>query len=141
MTSSPRRIAAIALAVVLIIGVGFAIISSVGSSLGPAPVTLTGLIGSEKAPFFADDRVNAALKRGGFIVKVSTAGSRQIAEADLSKDDFAFPAGRPGRREDPDRPSGLAGVRAVLHADGDRHLEADRRPPRRRPASSTRRPA
>jgi len=95
MTSSPRRIAAIVLAVILIVGVGFGIISSIQSSLGPAPVTLVGLIGSEKAPFFADDRVNAALKRGGFIVKVSTAGSRQIAEADLSKDDFAFPAGAP----------------------------------------------
>lgn len=95
MTSSPRRIAAIALALVLIVGVGFGIVSSIQSSLGPAPVTLVGLIGSEKAPFFADDRVNAALKRGGFIVKVSTAGSRQIAAADLSKDDFAFPAGAP----------------------------------------------
>ncbi len=95
MSSSPRRIAAIALAVVLIIAVGFAIVSSVQNNLGPAPVTLTGLIGSEKAPFFADERVNAALKRGGFIVKVSTAGSRQIAGADLSTDDFAFPAGVP----------------------------------------------
>jgi hypothetical protein len=95
MTSSPRRIAAIALAIVLIVGVGFGIVSSIQSSLGPAPITLVGLIGSEKAPFFADDRVNAALKRGGFIVKVSTAGSRQIAAADLSKDDFAFPAGAP----------------------------------------------
>ncbi len=50
MTSSPRRIAAIGLAVILIIGVGIGIISSVRSSLGPAPVTLTGVIGSEKAP-------------------------------------------------------------------------------------------
>jgi len=95
MTSSPRRIAAIALAVLLIIGVGFGIVSSIQSNLGPAPVSLVGLIGSEKGPFFADDRVNAALKRGGFIVKVSTAGSRQIAGTDLGKDDFAFPAGAP----------------------------------------------
>ena len=95
MTSSPRRIAAIVLALVLIVGVGFGIVSSIQGSLGPAPITLVGLIGSEKGPFFADDRVNAALKRGGFIVKVSTAGSRQIAGADLSKDDFAFPAGAP----------------------------------------------
>jgi len=35
-------------------------------------------------------QVIAALKRGGVIVSVSTAGSRQIAGADLSKQDFAF---------------------------------------------------
>ena len=38
---------------------------------------------------------SAALKRGGFDVTVRTAGSRQIAGADLSKQDFAFPAGVP----------------------------------------------
>jgi hypothetical protein len=95
MTSNPRRLGAIGLAIVLILGVGYGIVSSVKSSLGPAAVNLTGLIGSEKAPFFADARVAAALKRGGFVVTVSTAGSRQIAQADLSGKDFAFPAGVP----------------------------------------------
>ena len=105
MTQSPRRIAAIGLAVLLILGVGYGILSSARDALGPAPVSLHGLIGSEKDPFFKDPQVAAALKRGGFIVSVSTAGSRQIAGADLSKEDFAFPAGVPAaekiRRDHP----------------------------------------
>jgi hypothetical protein len=92
---SPRRLAAIGLAVLLIIGVGYGIISSARDALGPDAVTVSGLIGSEKAPFFGDARVIAALKRGGFVVTTSTAGSRQIAGADLSQQDFAFPAGVP----------------------------------------------
>ena len=95
MTSNPRRLAAIGLAILLILGVGYGIIGSVRSSLGPAAVNLTGVIGSEKAAFFADPRVMAALKRGGFVVSVTTAGSRQIAQANLSGKDFAFPAGAP----------------------------------------------
>ena len=100
MELMPRRIAAIALAVVLIVGVGIGIATSVhagGSAPSPTNqvVTLQGLIGSEKAPFFADQRVKDALLKGGFIVNVQTAGSRQIAQADLSKQDFAFPAGIP----------------------------------------------
>jgi hypothetical protein len=95
MSQSPRRLAAIGLAIILIIGVGYGILSSARQALGPGAVTLHGLIGSEKAAFFADPRVVSALKRGGFVVNVSTAGSRQIALADLSKQDFAFPAGVP----------------------------------------------
>jgi hypothetical protein len=95
MTADPRRIAAIGLAVLLIVGVGYGILSSARNALGPAPVALHGLIGSEKDPFFKDPRVIAALKRGGFNVAVSTAGSRQIAGADLSREDFGFPAGVP----------------------------------------------
>jgi hypothetical protein len=99
MTQDPRRLAAIGLAILLILGVGYGIISSARESLGPGAVTLHGLIGSEKAPFFQDPRVIAALKRGGFIVNVSTAGSRQIAESDLSKEAFAFPAGVPAAQK------------------------------------------
>ncbi len=95
MTQSPRRIAAVGLAVLLIIGVGYGILSSARDTLAPGSATLHGLIGSEKDPFFKDVRVIAALKRGGFTVSVSTAGSRQIAGADLSKEAFAFPAGVP----------------------------------------------
>jgi hypothetical protein len=95
MTQNPRRLAAIGLAIVLIVGVGYGILSSARDALGPSPVTLHGLIGSEKDPFFKDPQVVSALKRGGFVVNVSTAGSRQIAGADLSKEDFAFPAGVP----------------------------------------------
>jgi hypothetical protein len=95
VNQSPRRLAAIGLAILLIIGVGYAIVSSASSALGPAAVAVQGLIGSEKAPFFADPHVVAALHRGGFEVTTATAGSRQIAGADLSRQDFAFPAGVP----------------------------------------------
>jgi hypothetical protein len=92
---SPRRLAAIGLAILLIVGVSYAIFSSARQALGPGAVAVQGLIGSEKAPFFADPGVVAALHRGGFDVTTVTAGSRQIADADLSKQDFAFPAGIP----------------------------------------------
>jgi hypothetical protein len=95
MNQSPRRLAAVGLAILLIIGVGYGIFSSAREALGPGAVTLHGLIGSEKDPFFHDQRVVSALKRGGFVVEVSTAGSRQIANRDLSDQDFAFPAGVP----------------------------------------------
>jgi hypothetical protein len=95
MNQSPRRLVAVGLAILLIIGVGYGIISSARDALGPAAVNLKGLIGSEKDPFFKDQRVIAALKRGGFVVQVSTAGSRQIASRDLTGIDFAFPAGVP----------------------------------------------
>jgi len=95
MNQSPRRLVAIGLAVLLIFGVGFAVYSSARQALGPEAVQVQGLIGSEKAPFFADPRVVKALERGGFIVNVRTAGSRQIANADLSEQGFVFPAGVP----------------------------------------------
>lgn len=95
MNRNPRRLAALALAILLIVGVGYGILNSAKDALGPAAVSVRGLIGSEKDPFFKDARVVAALKRGGFVVSVSTAGSRQIAGSDLSSQDFAFPAGVP----------------------------------------------
>ena len=95
MTQDPRRIAAVGLAILLILGVGYGIVSSARDALGPGTTAVHGLIGSEKAPFFSDPRVIAALKRGGFDVTVGTAGSRQIASRDLSAEDFAFPAGVP----------------------------------------------
>lgn len=58
--------------------------------------SVTGLVGSEKAPFFEDTRVQKALRRHGLEVTVQKAGSREIATSfDLSQYDFAFPAGAP----------------------------------------------
>jgi hypothetical protein len=106
MSQSPRRLAAIGLAILLILGVGYGILSSAREALGPPAVALHGLIGSEKDPFFKDPQVVAALKRGGFNVSVNTAGSRQIAGADLSKEAFAFPAGAPAAQKiNADHPS------------------------------------
>ena len=95
MNQGPRRIAAVGLAILLIAGVAYGIFSSARDALGPGATTLRGLIGSEKDPFFKDTRVIGALKRGGFVLQVSTAGSRQIASRDLAGIDFAFPAGVP----------------------------------------------
>jgi hypothetical protein len=47
MTLNPRRIAAAGLAVLLIIGVAYGIISSARDALGPSAVGVHGLIGSE----------------------------------------------------------------------------------------------
>ncbi len=95
MSDGLRRILALGLAAILVIGVIYGIATSVAGQLGSGPTQLHGLIGSEKGPFFADQRVIAAFKRGGFTVDVATAGSRQLAGMDLSKQDFVFPAGVP----------------------------------------------
>jgi hypothetical protein len=63
---------------------------------GSGAAAVTGLVGSEKAAFFADPRVQAAFAKDGYTVTVETAGSREIAtHPKLKKVDFAFPAGEP----------------------------------------------
>ncbi|UBV44676.1 hypothetical protein LAJ19_16050 (plasmid) [Deinococcus taeanensis] len=65
----------------------------------PRITVLKGLIGSEKADFFADPAVKAALKKRGLTVTVETAGSRDIAARTLSGYDFAFPSGSAAARQ------------------------------------------
>ena len=93
------RTLGIGLAAVLAIGVLAAIVISYSQSHTPAStktVTVRGVIGSEKLPFFQDQDVINEFRAHGFDVQVDTAGSRQIATSvDLSKYDFAFPAGQP----------------------------------------------
>jgi hypothetical protein len=75
-----------------------------GSSHGTT--TVHGVIGSEKAAFFADPVVQKALAHDGLKVEVDQAGSRQIATSiDLDEYDFAFPSLLPSRSP-PYRPSG-----------------------------------
>jgi hypothetical protein len=95
LNADPRRFIALILAVVLIVGVVIAVGSQVVGRLAPTATPVAGLIGSEKLPFFQDQHVIDAMKQGGFVASVQTAGSRQIANADLSAKDFAFPAGVP----------------------------------------------
>lgn len=92
-----KRLLGPLLLAVLILGVGAAIFLSVRSQISlKQVVTVHGLIGSEKEPFFRDPRVIKALRDGGFDVQYEKAGSRTIAtKYDLSKYDFAFPAGVP----------------------------------------------
>jgi hypothetical protein len=93
------RILGIGLAVVLAVGVLAAIVISYTQGHTPASTKTTvvrGVIGSEKLPFFQDPAVIAEFRARGYDVQVDTAGSRQIATTiDLSKYDFAFPAGQP----------------------------------------------
>src|SRR5262245_63868892 len=92
-----KRILGPLLLVLLIAGVGWGIWRSVGDSLRHRNVTpVHGLVGSEKSPYLTDPRVLAILRRHGLDVQVEKAGSREMAaRTDLSKYDFAFPAGAP----------------------------------------------
>jgi hypothetical protein len=94
-----RRFFSLLLAVALLAGVSYAVYISVRQRGGGAAgdvATVRGLIGSEKAPFFADPEVVAAFAANGLRVQVDTAGSREIATAQrLGEYDFGFPAGVP----------------------------------------------
>lgn len=93
-----RRLVGQILAAVLVVGVIVAIVVSRDDDGSGSTDTITvhGVIGSEKKPFFEDPRVTAEFRRKGFRVVVDTAGSRQIATSvDLADYDFAFPAGAP----------------------------------------------
>jgi hypothetical protein len=93
------RVLGIGLAVVLAVGVLAAIVISYTQSHSTPSarlVAVRGVIGSEKQPFFQDPAVIAEFHAQGYDVTVDTAGSRQIATTvDLTKYDFAFPAGQP----------------------------------------------
>jgi hypothetical protein len=91
-----RRTLSIVVAVILGLAVITTVVIAVHGSSKKKLVLVRGVIGSEKKPFFDDPRVQRALAKHGFEVQVDTAGSRAIATTvDLSKYDFAFPAGTP----------------------------------------------
>jgi hypothetical protein len=94
-----RRTISFAVAGVLaVVVVATIIVTASGGGSGGSRklVTVRGVIGSEKKPFFDDKRVKTAFEKAGLDVHVDTAGSRQIATSvDLSRYDFAFPAGTP----------------------------------------------
>jgi hypothetical protein len=78
-----RRALSLLLAALLAVGVGTALVASVGERLGagdpPPPTTVRGVVGSEKQPFFRDPAVVAAFAGHGLAVRVDPAGSREIA--------------------------------------------------------------
>ena len=92
-----RRTVSIVVAAVLAIVVVVTIIVAAGGGSSKKNLTIVrGAIGSEKQPFFDDPAVKKEFAAHGFDVQVDTAGSRAIAKSfDLSKYDFAFPAGAP----------------------------------------------
>lgn len=82
--------------------------AAVGHVIGRRADTreLAGLIGSEKAGFFADPAVKEALAGHGIRLRLDPAGSRRMADMDLGGYDFAFPGSTPAAAE-------IAGRRAV----------------------------
>ena len=94
-----NRVLGLSLAALLAVGVLIAIVASYALRHPAASVplvTVRGVIGSEKQPYFQDPAVIKVFRDHGYTVQVDVAGSRQIATAvDLSKYDFAFPAGVP----------------------------------------------
>lgn len=89
-----RRILGIALAVLLIGGVVYAVVAGRGGqgSSSTATKTVHGVIGSEKAEFFDDPDVVKALADRGWKVQTETSGSWAMDELPLKDYDFAFPS-------------------------------------------------
>ena len=94
-----RRIAAIAVAVLLAAGIAVAIAISSGATKHKT-VVVSGLSGSEKIPYLTDPRVRKRLRDLGIDLQVLPAGSREIAtKYNLKQYDFAFPAGVPAAEQ------------------------------------------
>ncbi|MGC5563003.1 hypothetical protein ACPYPG_09180 [Streptomyces sp. FR-108] len=88
-----RRIIAIVLAVFLIGGVAAAVVAGrEDQDSSTATKTVQGVIGSEKAEFFADPDVVKALAARGYTVETETSGSWAMEGLDLKGYDFAFPS-------------------------------------------------
>lgn len=95
-----RRLAGVGATVAALIAViVIAVVAGTGGDSGGGGdkkvVVVHGLIGSEKAPYFADPAVKAAFKKAGYDVQVDTAGSVQQLNADPKKYDFFFPGSSP----------------------------------------------
>jgi hypothetical protein len=103
-----KRLLGPILAVILLLGIGFAGYRSYSENrlveqariAAEQMETARGLIGSEKEGFFNDPRVQEALRSHGLAVSVEKVGSRAIAQrADLKSFDFAHPAGAPAAQK------------------------------------------
>ena len=91
-----RRVLAWVLALALLGLVGVVVHRDLRPTPTAAPTVVTGVIGSEKLPFFADQRVKDVFAANGLTVRVDPAGSRQIATTVRLDDyDFAFPSSSP----------------------------------------------
>jgi hypothetical protein len=104
MNSTAKRTIGVVLAALLVVGIVIAVVLGRANSSGPTATghdgrkltVVTGVIGSEKQPFFDDPQVKKIFASKGLDVEVTTAGSRQIATTvDLSKVDFVFPSSAP----------------------------------------------
>ncbi|AWS41362.1 hypothetical protein [Streptosporangium sp. 'caverna'] len=94
----------IGIVLALLLGAVVVVAVVLGNGGDDGPVTVRGVIGSEKKPFFDDPRVRAAFEKHGLRVEVDTAGSRQIAtEVKLDDYAFAFPSSLPAEKIKRDR--------------------------------------
>ncbi|MBF6353506.1 hypothetical protein IU449_02905 [Nocardia higoensis] len=101
--SGPRRLLSTAAALAMVAVVVVAVVavadrepSDAAAAGGSADLTVVrGAVGSEKASFFDDPRVAEELARHGLRVEIESAGSRQIADMDLTGYSFAFPSSVP----------------------------------------------
>lgn len=85
----------IVLAVLLIAGVAAAVaLGRDSGDSGTAAKTVRGVIGSEKAEFFADPDTVKALAAKGFTVRTETSGSWAMDRLPLKGYDFAFPGSK-----------------------------------------------
>jgi hypothetical protein len=97
-----RRAVGILVSILLAIGVVAAVVvGTSGFGLINRTTPVSGVIGSEKARFFEDDRVQEIFRDNGWDVSIETAGSRQIATDALDEADydFAFPSSAPAARK------------------------------------------
>ncbi|MFB7123556.1 hypothetical protein DR950_15780 [Kitasatospora xanthocidica] len=94
-----RRALGVVAALVLLGGVGYALIDHNGPDT--KTVTVTGLIGSEKRAFFENDEVKAELAKQGLLVRADSTGSWTMSDqaAKTPGLDFAFPASAAPARE------------------------------------------
>lgn len=94
------RVFALVVGVVLIIVAAVVVTQYRGGAAGgcASAVPVRGVIGSEKEPFFDDDRVTARLECLGYAVEVDSRGSREMLDS-LARGDngyaFAFPSSTP----------------------------------------------
>ncbi|MEU6981690.1 MULTISPECIES: hypothetical protein [unclassified Streptomyces] len=90
-----RRILGIVLAVLLLGGVAVVLVTDGDQDdKGTATKTVRGVIGSEKAEFFADPEVVKALAAKGLTVRTETSGSWDMERLPLTGHDFAFPSAK-----------------------------------------------
>ncbi|NYI98734.1 hypothetical protein HNR12_005011 [Streptomonospora nanhaiensis] len=87
-----RRVGALVVSALLVAGVA---VAAVWNLWGSSPTVVSGVIGSEKATFFADPQVVERLAELGYEADIRTGGSREIATTDLDGVDFAFPSSDP----------------------------------------------
>lgn len=91
-----RRVLTWLVALALLGVAGVAVYRDVRPAPPVGPTVVTGVIGSEKRAFFADQRVRDVFAAEGLALQVDPAGSRQIATTVRLDDyDFAFPSSSP----------------------------------------------